>query len=195
MLEDETEVAAENTQAEIESLARSTFDNGVENGQDEDQIKMDMIGVGCTFKNVTRLYNKFLVDSGITMSKEELAGAIDAVFADSDITTEEGLDAAVASLVESTREVSSRSAMSRIKSYAKKQGVAFFVKPKGEGIRLTGFHTSYHEFLLSNPDEAQARAFILGEGDNEKTSENIKRNIKRHLETWTLTNSIFNLYA
>ena len=39
--------------------------------KEEDAVKMDMISKGATFKNVTRLYNKFMIDAGLAISKSD----------------------------------------------------------------------------------------------------------------------------
>ena len=50
---------------------REVFKYGIENGKSEDEIKMAMVKEGATFKNVTRLFNQFAIDSGLIMKKEE----------------------------------------------------------------------------------------------------------------------------
>ena len=69
---DET-AGAEGTEqkVDLEVAIRAAFDAAHAAGKEEDDIKLDMIGAGATFKNVTRLFNQFSVDAGLTVSKEE----------------------------------------------------------------------------------------------------------------------------
>ena len=66
----QTEVKT-NAAAELVAKLRGVFDEGVAAGKQEDAIKLDLIAAGATFKNVTRLFNEFMVEGGHRVSKEE----------------------------------------------------------------------------------------------------------------------------
>ena len=55
----EVEVIEEESQA-LEAAILKAFDEAI-HLKEEDYVKMDMISKGATFKNVTRLYNKFMI--------------------------------------------------------------------------------------------------------------------------------------
>ena len=55
----------------IELNIREAFDSAIASGKDEEDVKMDMLGAGAKFKNVTRYFNEFMIDSGMIKSKKE----------------------------------------------------------------------------------------------------------------------------
>ena len=180
----------------VEALAaklRATFDEGVAAGKEEDAIKLDLISAGATFKNVTRLFNEFMVAGGHTASKEERDQKVLAAIGENALNTEEGFTAAVAALVASLQGSTEKSASALIRAAAKKQGVECFKKAKeSSGESKTGFAAKFYDFLVANPasTKEQAVAFIQGTDGNEATTDNVKKHQSHYLAIHNLVNRI-----
>lgn len=185
---------------EVEVAIREAFDAAHAAGKEEDAIKLDMITAGATFKNVTRLFNQFMVDAGLAVSKEEkdqivaeVAGAEGV-----DLSTEEGFDGAVATLLERLTGATEKSAAALIRAYAKKHELEVFKKSKGgNGGGKQGFAGKFYAFLVANPtcSKEEATAFINGEGDHEETSDNVKRHMSHYLAIHAMVNQIAGVEA
>lgn len=185
----------ERNEVEVEAAIREAFD--ANQGKEEDQIKLAMIQAGATFKNVTRLFNQFMVDAGLSVSKEEkeqkVLEAVDGI----ELSTEEGFDTAVQRLVESIN-ATEKSAAALIRAYAKKNEVEVFKKAKGgNGGGKQGFAAKFYAFLVAQPtcSKEEAIAFIQGEGDHEETSENTKRHQSHYLAIHAMVNKIAGVEA
>ena len=175
-----------------EEVIREAFDVAVEASKSEDDIKLDMIQAGATFKTVTRLYNQFMIDAGLAISKEDRQDAIAEALEGKEFETEEDFDLAVASLVESVKGTTERSAAALVRAYAKKNEVGYFTKPKATPGAATGFVALFHDFLVSNPlmEEAEVKAYVNGEGDHKDTSANTKKHMSVYLGHYRLANRI-----
>ncbi|QVJ07738.1 hypothetical protein S1R3Y_000029 [Vibrio phage vB_ValP_VA-RY-3] len=193
MTEQVSEVEAQEEVANLEVQIREAFD--ANQGKEEDEIKLAMITAGATFKNVTRLFNQFMVDSGLAVSKEEKDQIVLEVAGANDISTEEGFDAAVAALVERITGTTEKSAAALIRAYGKKNEVEVFKKAKGgSGAPRTGFNAKYFDFLAANPtcSKEEAEEFI---NNSEFSSENVRRHKSKHLAVHALVNRIAGVEA
>lgn len=193
--EEEEEAVKSDEDDEMESI-RAAFTSSV-NDEDEDSVKMQMIQAGATFKNVTRLYNQFMIDAGLAISKSDRAQIVEDTLEGLDLDTEESFNEAVAALMESVTGSTERSAGALVRSYAKKNDIPVYVKPKeskGTGSGRSGFIDTYHKFLIDNPNctKEEATAYINGEGDHPDTSDNVKKHISHYLKSWKLVNKIIN---
>lgn len=180
-------------QVDLETLIRNAFDASHAAGKDEDEIKLDMIGAGATFKNVTRLFNQFSVDAGLTVSKEEKDQIIAGVLSGADLSTAEGFDGKVAELMAALTGSTDKSAAALIRAYAKKNGLEVFKKAKGgTGEAKTGFAGKFYEWLVANPTStvAEATAYIQGTDGHEETTENVKRHQSHYLAIHRLVNRV-----
>lgn len=166
------------------------FTSAVESDASEDEIKMAMIQAGCPFKKVAKLYNQFLVESGMADSKEERQQILDKTLANKDLTDEKVFNKAVASIVEKSKNVTEKAAAAMVRGWAKKNDVECYVKPKGEGTGRTGFAALFYDWLLDNPSctQEEAKAFIHGTNGNPETSENVKRHESHYLAIARLVN-------
>lgn len=149
----------------------------------EDEVKLAMIRAGATFKNVTRLYNEYLVDSGLAMSKEEREGLVEKVITESDNVSEEaGFDAVVARLVENGNNLDAKQASVILRAYCKKKEVECFKKPKGVGGAKSGFREDFFSALEKNPamtkDEASALINDVKNSKSVKARENMFQRIR-----------------
>jgi hypothetical protein len=168
-------------QTEVEIQA--AFDSAVAGEADEDDTKLQMISAGATFKNVTRLYNQFMIDAGLAISKADRAQIVADTLEGRELDTEEGFDTAVLSLSEAVQGTTERSAAALIRSYAKKNGLEVYAKPKGEGTPRVSFASKFYDFLVANPNmsAADAEAYIKGDGDYEDTSANVQKNLPHYM--------------
>ena len=187
--------AGENTEqkVDLETLIRAAFDAAHAAGKEEDEIKLDMIGAGATFKNVTRLYNQFAVDSGLAVSKEEKDQILLTVLNGADLSDEVTFNAKVEELMARLSGSTDKSAAALIRAYAKKNGIEAFKKAKGgTGEAKTGFAAKFYDFLVANPEctVAEATAFIQGTDGHEETTENVKRHQSHYLAIHRLVNRI-----
>jgi len=169
---DETMIDVTDTEEDNEAREaaeiREAFDSAIDNGDaDEDDVKLEMITAGASFKNVTRLYNKFMEEAGLVLSKDQKGElAADAMGAN-DVSTEEGFDTAVAEIVEAgAGKITQRSAAGMVRARAKKEKVEFFKKPKKAVGNRTTFLSEFYDALLENPNmtEVEAHDFIVEHG-------------------------------
>ena len=185
-------VVAEQETAEQEidvtEAVRASFDAAVEAGSDEDDTKMAMIAGGATFKNVTRLFNQFMIDAGFAISKEDRAAAITDALEGRDFETETDFNDAVSAVVEAVKGSTERSGAALVRSYATKAEMPCYTKPKGEGSSRTSFASAYYDFLAGNPSMSveDATAYITAESN----SENVKKHASHYLAIHSLVNRI-----
>ena len=178
----------------LEEAIRASFDTAVAEELAEDDTKMQMISAGATFKNVTRLYNQFMIDAGFAISKEDRNKAVEDTLEGRDFDTEESFDEAVAALVEAVKGSTERSAAALIRSYCKKNELDVFAKAKPTGEGRSGFKKDYFEFLKANPgvSKKDVTSYIMGEGENPDTSDNVKKSLATNLAIWKLVSDIHN---
>lgn len=141
-----TEVSAD----EINEILNA-FNDASDAGKSEDDVKMAMIGAGATFKNVTRLFNQYMVDTGKAISREAKAELVEKHADGADLADEAGFNEAVASIVSEGTGVSEASASSLIRAWAKKAEVECYAKPKGTGATRNPFVVNFHNALIANP--------------------------------------------
>ena len=178
---------------DLEVAIRAAFDAAHAAGKEEDDIKLDMIGAGATFKNVTRLFNQFSVDAGLTVSKEEKDQILLDVLNGADLADEATFNAKVEELMARLSGSTDKSAAALIRAYAKKNGIEAFKKAKGgTGEAKTGFAAKFYDFLVANPEctVAEATAFIQGTEGHEETTENVKRHQSHYLAIHRLVNRV-----
>lgn len=182
----------EEAKVDVEQLIRNAFDASHAAGKEEDEIKLDMISAGATFKNVTRLFNTFAVDAGLAVSKEEKDQILLTVLNGADLSTEDGFNAKVTELMAALAGTTDKSAAALIRAYGKKVGVDVFKKAKGTGESKVGFASKFYDWLVANPTStvAEATAYIQGADGHEATSENTKRHQSHYLAIHRLVNRV-----
>lgn len=186
----------EETKVDLEAVIREAFDAA--QGKAEDEVKLAMISAGATFKNVTRLFNQFCVDAGLTVSKEEKDQIIAGILEGADLSQEDVFNAKVEELMSALVGSTDKSAAALIRAYAKKNELEVFKKAKGgTGEAKAGFASKFYDWLLANPTSTkeEATAFINGEGDHEETSENTKRHAAHYLAIHRLVNRVAGVEA
>lgn len=184
-----TEDDAEGEEEQEEDTAvKDSFEEGIANDDDEDDIKLAMIGAGATFKNVTRLYNQFMIDEGLALSKEDKAKHVTEALTGKEFADEAGYDTAITALVSTEKGITERSAGGLLRAYAKKNDLDVYKKPKAEGTGKTGFSSVYYAWLVANvtSTKAEATAYIM----NKENSENTRRHESHYMNIWKLVHSI-----
>lgn len=174
----------EKTEAQLlQEKLRATFDAGMEAGKSEDDIKLELISAGATFKNVTRLFNEFMVDGGHAASKEERGQQVLVAIEGRDLKTEDGFAGAVAELVKNLAGSNEKSASALIRAHAKKVGLEVFKKAKEGGEGKQGFAAGFYNYLVANPTatKEQATAYIMGTDGNAETSANTQKHLSHYL--------------
>jgi len=175
---------------EVKLQIRAAFDDAIDTTDDEDQVKMAMIATGATFKNVTRLFNEFMVDSGRLASKTEKNEAVAKVLEGQDLSTEENFTSLAAALKEEVPTLSDIQCASLIRAYGKKNDLDVYKKPKAAGGGgANGFTHRFYTYLESNPgcSPDEAKSFIH---NDEKSSENVVRHEKHYLNIASLVNKV-----
>lgn len=184
----------EKTEAQLlQEKLRATFDAGMEAGKSEDDIKLELISAGATFKNVTRLFNEFMVDGGHAASKEERGQQVLAAIEGRDLKTEDGFAGAVAELVKNLAGSNEKSASALIRAHAKKAGLEVFKKAKEAGEGKQGFAAGFYDYLASNPTatKEQATAYIMGTEGNAATSANTQKHLSHYLGIHSLVARVY----
>ena len=193
MSKNETTEVAETEVEDNTAEIRDGFDAAVAADKDEDAIKLDMISSGASFKNVTRLYNQFMIDSGLAISKADKAELVEGALSGLDFSDEEGFASAVEAIQDAIEGSTDRSAAALVRSYAKKNDLESYSKPKGQGGTRSTFRSEFYAFLRGNPGmtEAEATAYIMGTDGNAETSVNVQKHISVHLGVWGVVNGIY----
>jgi hypothetical protein len=140
------------------------FTGAIDADKSEDDVKMSMIGAGATFKNVTRLYNDYLVQTGRAMTKEAKSGLVEKSVKEKNLSDEKVFGRVIAKIVEGGTNVTEASAAALVRAWAKKAEVECYAKPKGSGAIRNPFVTNFHAALIANPsmDEDGLKAVIAG---------------------------------
>lgn len=191
------EEAVQEEETDTSAEIREAFDIGASEEKGEDDIKMAMIGAGATFKNVTRFYNKFMIDAGFAISKEDRNALVEGALEGEEFADENDFASCVSLITEAVQGATERSAGALIRSYAKKNELDCYVKPKGESTGRTGFAGLFYDALVVSPamSKEAAVAFIQGAGDNAETSENTKRHENHFLRIAEMANRIAESFA
>jgi hypothetical protein len=171
---------------------QGAFEEAISNESDEDDTKLQMISAGATFKNVTRLYNQYMIDAGLAISKADRNQIVGDTLEGLEFDTEENFGAATTALQEAIEGSTERSVAALVRAYAKKNELECYTKPKGEGGTRTSFASKFYDALVANPlmSEEDATAIVMGTGENEETSENVKRHHSHYMNIYGLANSI-----
>jgi len=181
------------TEAETEATPiLDAFTAAVAAEKSEDDIKMDMIGAGASFKNVTRLYNEYLIGAGLAMTKEAKADLVTSAVEGADLSVEADFDAAVAAVVKGGTNVTTASAAGLVRAWAKKQDpvVECFAKPKGSGAARNPFVVNFHAALVENPSmDEQGLKDVIAALD-EKNQVNPNRWFNQHNAIRKMANAI-----
>ncbi len=130
---------------------RDAFDVAVNEGGDEDSVKMAMIQAGATFKSVANSYNLFMIDAGLTISKKDRNVILDDLLPGANISIEDDFFSVVATVVTSIPGCNHRGAMAMIRHWAKKNGVDVYRNIVGDGNVRNPFVKNFHAALIKNP--------------------------------------------
>lgn len=165
----------EETSADEINEILNAFEDAVAAGKSEDEVKMALIGAGATFKNVTRLYNQYMIDAGYAISKEEKSEIVDKILEGKDLADESVFNKAIEAIVKKAAGVTEKSAASLIRSYAKANDLECYRKPKGTGGARVGFRSRFFDALVANPAMSQEDC-----GEYLRTAEGTSDNVVKH---------------
>ena len=169
---EETTMSEETQTPEVDEKAeaiKAAFEAAMSADKSEDNVKMDMISAGASFKNVTQYFNKFMVESGRVASNEDKQKAVETACTENDVSTAEGFEAAVAYIMEAAKGVNDRSAGASIRGWCRKNDKECYKKPKAEGAGTrTTFTSNFYNELRANPSMSaeDADAYIKEHGSN-----------------------------
>jgi len=173
----ETEVEVDETELAI----RDAFDAAIEDEADEDSIKLGMISAGATFKNVTRLYNQFMIDAGLAISKQDRNELIDSTLEGKEFNTEEAFDAAALELANAIAGTTERSAAAMVRAYAKKNELDCFAKAKSESTRTSvDINEAVCNYMLGKTDFDKDDILAFIKSQKADISEGATRTYMRH---------------
>ena len=192
-----TEANDQVTQEEVDELEvaiNEAFEAAIQSGKTEDDVKLAMIGAGATFKNVTRLYNAFMIDAGLAISKADRDLAIAGIVGDPALLIEEEhFDSCVAQIVEQIKGATERAAGAMLRSYAKANGAECFKKTKeATGARQSGFRANVYNLFIQNPDltEAELDRFANEEAETSLASDNDRKQLSHYHGLRKMVNAV-----
>lgn len=173
---------------------RSAFDSAVAAGKSADEVKVEMIKAGCQFKDAVKLYKEWGTETGIVVNtKERAEKAAEILSGFEAFDTNESRDEAINALIDGLS-VEAKSAGALLRAYAKKNEMEVAKKTRGAGggAGRSGFASKFYVFLEANPSatEAEAAAFINGEGDHEETSANVQKHASHYQAIRALVNKV-----
>jgi hypothetical protein len=180
----EAPIAEVKPEVNQEDLAiRAAFDSNT--GKDEEIVKMAMLQAGAKIKAVTRLYNQFMIDSGLMASKEEKDDALTAACTDVDLTDEDAFNDAIDSVMNAVTGADDKSAANLVRAWCRREDVDCFKKTSGE--RRSGFRFKFYEALKANPTMTAAEAKTFGDTEG---SENDKKAFSHYQAIRDLVNAV-----
>ena len=164
-----TEETKDTNQEQEDAAIREAFNAAIDSGNDDvDDVKLEMISAGATFKNVGKYYNQFMEDAGLVLTKDQKSEYATAAVSNNDVSTEEGFGAAVAEIMKAGGEgmVTEKSAAGMVRARAKKEKAECYKKPKTAGGTRTTFLGDFYDALIANPKmtEEEAHDFIVKNG-------------------------------
>jgi len=169
--------------SEEDAKIRSAFD--ANQGQDEEDVKMSMLQAGCKIKSVTRMYNQFMIDSGMMASKDEKNEVLEKNLTDVDLSDEDTFNVAVENIAAEITGATEVSAATMIRSYCKRENVECYKKPVGE--RRSGFRFKFYDELIANPIMSSSEAKKLCD---EFGSENDKKAVSHYQAIREMVNKV-----
>lgn len=173
---------------EVKSAIREAFDAGIAANHSEDQIKIEMIQAGSTFKSVAKEYQEFLVEAGLVASKEDKEKTIEEALGEFDVSTEDGFNDAVTFVTTNLKGVDEKSAAGSIRYACRKAEKPCYVKPKAESTGRVGFKRQFYDMLVENPTMTKEEADEILNGDG--VSENVRKHAAAYHAVRKLANAI-----
>lgn len=179
-------------QAEI--VINDAFEAAVQSGKGEDDVKLAMIAAGATFKNVTRLYNKFMIDAGLAISKADRDLAVAGIVGDPALLVDEDhFNNCVAQIVDQVKGATERAAGAMLRSFAKANDVECFKKAKeATGARQSGFRANVYALFIENPDltEEQLDRYANEEAAVSLASDNDRKQLSHYHGLRKMVNAV-----
>lgn len=190
---EDTEMSEENTVDPIKEAIKAAFEAGIVADKKEDDIKLEMIKAGSSFKTIAKDYNDLMIASGLIDSKESRDKKVEEILTGADVSTEAPLNDAIAMIVHQVKGIDEKAALSAIRSWARKNEKVVWTKPKAEGgATRASFARSFYDALIANPamTKEEADAIINGTDGHPETTDNVKANSSHYQSVRKLANAI-----
>lgn len=148
---------------------------GIEAGKSDDDMLVDIVNSGISFKAAGKLFKAVMEDKGLRISAKERAEQAAKILADADFGVEEITDdviaACVASIVDGVKDTNEKQALAAIRKYAKDNNIELpKVKKAATGGGRGpggGLLDAVSKFMLDNREagEDEVKAFIESKKD------------------------------
>ena len=132
---------------------------GVANGKTDDDMLIEIIGAGVSFKAAGKLFKTIMEDKGYRVSAKVRAEKANKILVDCDFggtgdVTAELVAATIAQIVADVPDTSEKQALVAIRKYAKEKEIAMPKSSNGKGGAGggSGIQKKVNEFMLSNKD-------------------------------------------
>ena len=168
--------------ADISNQVRTVFQMGIENGDNPDEIKMEMIKAGETFGRIHRVFATLMKENNLYIPPVQRKKTIERVMEMVDPSTEMGFSEAVENLERGIPDVDADKAERIIRSWCKKNKLKCW-KPASESLNASEkFMIRFLEFI-QNPEitESEVEKFIDGVDGYKQTGIRVKNNKRTYL--------------
>ena len=136
---------------EIPEAVEAAFVGGKNADCDEDKIYLTMLQAGCPFKSVKRFYDALMVQYGLAISREDQESVVKSAIEGLDISVESDFDSAVNAINSQISFINEKESANALRSYARKNDIEYFRKPKGPRSVRGLFLESLYDGLYENP--------------------------------------------
>lgn len=161
----------------------AAFKAGIQSDDfDDDAVKMAMINAGAKFSNVNKLFRQFSIDAGLDMSRKDRQEKVAAIAEGYDLEDEDTVEQLTQEIQNQIPGMTPQRAAAALKTYAKKNGLKIFARPKGSGPR-TAFFDKFVAWMMAWPEglpsKEEAEAYI-----NENGTANAIKRIDKTMLYW-----------
>lgn len=158
---------AESTMSKLEKVLE-IVNAGVEAGKSDDEIRIDIIQSGVTFKEAGKLFTQAMEEAGHRISPKQRSEKIAIILEDAEFNPEtaEQVTKMVAKIVEEVADTSEKQALAAVRKWAKENEIELPKAPKKSAGRASGgsIVAKTLEWLLEHKDatEAEVTEFVTG---------------------------------
>ena len=173
------------TSAGISKAVNDAFWGGIRNGKDRDTIKMDMLNAGASIGNIHRTFMYLMKENDLYMAPSEKRETLDRIMRSSDVSDQDGMEAAIEQVSSTIPHVDEAKAKRMIVLWCRKNGYPYWTG-KQKRAEVQKFMPIFLDFVIVGdfPDEASVTSFVLGQDGYRPTSAIVKRNLNMFLEIY-----------
>lgn len=130
------------------------IEEGVANGKSDDEMLVEIVNAGVSFKNAGKLFKSVMESNGLRITtKERMAKANEIMeAADFTPTTVDNVKGMVKKLCDDIADTNEKAAMAAIRKYAKANDITLPKVSRGKGAPGGGIQSKIQEWLLANRD-------------------------------------------